>query len=316
MKFNILIVASALLLTSCFRAQSPLKQALEMAGDNRTELEKVLAHYESEGDAQKLEAARYLIANMPGHSSYGTERINDYYTIALNLARSGMEPRTQYDSLLYLSQNQFAGIQGQAVSDLRIIKADYLISSIDKAFAAWRGNRFAEHVTFDEFCEWLLPYKCVEMQSMDAWRDTMVAHYGAALTEWLPNDESYNSTFRALEVVREYVLERLGRFEIYTDAPIPLRSAETMVNLQFGRCIDFVTLGVMAFRSFGLPVVIDEVPCYGRFRAGHAWFTMLNDRGEELPSEWDLSTTPGKAFFTNYTLPRSIATRMQSITTE
>ena len=304
MKFNILIVASALLLTSCFRTQSPLEQALEMAGDNRAELEKVLAHYKNEGDAQKLEAARYLIENMPGHSSYSTERINDYYTIALNLARSGMEPRAQYDSLLFLSQHQFASIQSQAVTDMKIIKADYLISSIDKAFAAWRGNRFAEHVTFDEFCEWLLPYKCVEMQSLDAWRDTMVAHYGAALTEWLPNDESYNSTFRALEVVREYVLERLGRFEIYTDAPIPLRSAETMVNLQFGRCIDFVTLGVMAFRSLGLPVVIDEVPCYGRFRAGHAWFTMLNDRGEELPSEWDLSTTPGKAFFTNYTLPK------------
>lgn len=304
MKSNILTVVGALLLTSCLRAPSPLEQALEMAGDNRAELEKVLEHYETEGDAQKLEAAEYLIKNMPGHSSYGTERINDYYAIALNLARSGMEPRAQYDSLLFLSQHQFASIQSQAVTDMKIIKADYLISSIDKAFAAWRGNRFAEHVTFDEFCEWLLPYKCVEMQSMDAWRDTMVAHYGAALTEWLPNDESYNSTFRALEVVREYVLERLGRFEIYTDAPIPLRSAETMVNLQFGRCIDFVTLGVMAFRSFGLPVVIDEVPCYGRFRAGHAWFTMLNDRGEELPSEWDLSTTPGKAFFTNYTLPK------------
>ncbi|MBR7036260.1 MAG: hypothetical protein IKI25_10940, partial [Bacteroidales bacterium] len=304
MKFNILIVTIALLLTSCFRAQSPLEQSLKLAGDNRAELEKVLAHYENEGDAQKLEAARFLIANMPGHSSYGTERINDYYTIALNLARSGMDPRAQYDSLLYLSQNQFAGLQSQVAPDLKIIKADYLINSIDKAFAAWRGNRFAEHVTFDEFCEWLLPYKCVEMQSMDAWRDTMVAHYGASLTEWLPNDESYNSTFRALEVVREYVLERLGRFEIYTEAPIPLRSAETMVNLQFGRCIDFVTLGVMAFRSLGLPVVIDEVPCYGRFRAGHAWFTMLNDRGEELPSEWDLSTTPGKAFFTNYTLPK------------
>ena len=303
MKQFLLLFLSSILLASC-NQPSPLKQALNAAGDNRAELEKVLVHYESEDDAQKLEAARFLISNMPGHSSYGTERINEYYTIALNLARSGMDPKAQYDSLLYLSRNEFASTQNQAVPDSKIITADYLISSIDKAFDSWRGNRFAEHVTFDEFCEWLLPYKCVEMQSFDAWRDTMVAHYGASLTEWLPNDESYNSTFRALEVVREYVLERLGRFEIYTEAPIPLRSAETMVNLQFGRCIDFVTLGVMAFRSLGLPVVIDEVPCYGRFRAGHAWFTMLNDRGEELPSEWDLSTTPGKAFFTNYTLPK------------
>lgn len=304
MKTNIIIAVCALLLTSCFRTPSPLEQALEIAGENRAELERVIAHYENTGDTEKQQAAKYLIENMPGHFSYSTNRIDDYYRIALNLARSGMPPKEQYDSLLYLSQHEFADLPRQSVQDVKVIKADYLIKSIDAAFAAWRGNRFAEHVTFDEFCEWLLPYKCVEKQSLDAWRDTMQAHYGAALAEWLPNDESYNSTFRALEVVREYVLERLGRFEIYTDAPIELRSAETMVNLQFGRCIDFVTLGVMAFRSFGLPVAIDEVPCYGRFRAGHAWFTMLNDRGEELPSEWDLSTTPGKAFFTNYTLPK------------
>lgn len=35
MKLNIIIVVSALLLTSCFRAQSPLEQALEIAGENR-----------------------------------------------------------------------------------------------------------------------------------------------------------------------------------------------------------------------------------------------------------------------------------------
>ncbi|MBP5365639.1 MAG: hypothetical protein J6Y82_06925 [Bacteroidales bacterium] len=306
MKNLIVSLSIALALVSCTTAPDFLSQTLTLAGENRPQLERVIAHYDSIGDPEKQAAARYLIENMAGHYSYEGSRIDEYYTIALSLARSGMAPDAQYDSLLALSRGEFADVPSHTVQDAKVVRADYLIRNIDAAFAAWRGNRFAEHLTFSEFCEWLLPYKCCERQSLDAWRDTMVAHYGASLAEWQPNDESYNSTFRALEVVREYVLDRLGRFEIYTDAPIELRSAETMVNLRFGRCIDFVTLGTMAFRSLGLPVVIDEVPCYGRFRAGHAWFTLLNDRGEELPSEWDLSTTPGKAFFTNYTFPKVV----------
>jgi len=61
----------------------------------------------------------------------------------------------------------------------------------------------------------------------------------------------------------------------------------TMSRQTFGRCIDYVNLGVATFRSLGLPVIIDETPLWGRYRAGHSWYTMLSDRGEELHSEWD-----------------------------
>ena len=110
MKSNIIIAVGALLLTSCFRAQSPLEQALEIAGENRAELERVIAHYENTGDTEKQQAAKYLIENMPGHFSYSTNRIDDYYRIALNLAKSDMPPKEQYDSLLYLSQHEFADL--------------------------------------------------------------------------------------------------------------------------------------------------------------------------------------------------------------
>lgn len=41
---------------------------MALAGDNQGELEKVLEHYA--GEPMKLEAARFLIENMPGHYSY------------------------------------------------------------------------------------------------------------------------------------------------------------------------------------------------------------------------------------------------------
>ncbi len=300
----ILAIITTFFISACTSAPSALEQALQFAGENRGELERVIAHYDSVGDAEKQAAARFLIENMPGHYSYASKSINDYYATALDLARSEMSPKAQYDSLLYLSKHKYSTLKSRTVQDIKIIKSDYLIRNIDQAFDIWRNGMYAKHLTFDEFCEWLLPYKCTELQSFDAWRDTMIAHYGHSLDRLHPNDESYYTTFRALDFVRNGVLEKLGRFEIYDESAIELRSAETMVNMKFGRCIDFVTLGTLAFRSMGLPVVIDEVPIYGRFRAGHAWFTMLNDKGEELASEWDLTCVPGKAFFPNYTFPK------------
>ena len=54
------------LLTACDNDRDILlEEALEKAGNNRTELEQVLAHYA--GDSIKLEASKYLIRNLPGH---------------------------------------------------------------------------------------------------------------------------------------------------------------------------------------------------------------------------------------------------------
>lgn len=54
---------------SCtFKKDNRLEYALRFAESNRTELEKVLDHYST--DPEKLEAARFLIENMPYHYGY------------------------------------------------------------------------------------------------------------------------------------------------------------------------------------------------------------------------------------------------------
>ena len=59
---------------SChFEENRRLKEALSLAGDNRSELEKILAHYAD--DPEKSKAARFLVENMPGHSGVTTADI-------------------------------------------------------------------------------------------------------------------------------------------------------------------------------------------------------------------------------------------------
>lgn len=74
-------LCSFFLLFSCLNSPNKdiiLQNALEQAGNNRSELEKVLEYYKN--DSLKLEAARFLIRNMPYHYSYcDTISINSFY---------------------------------------------------------------------------------------------------------------------------------------------------------------------------------------------------------------------------------------------
>ena len=67
------ILLSAILLSSCKDSRN---EALRYAGNNRSELEKVLDHYKD--DPEKLAAAMFLIENMPEHYSYRSDSIHTY----------------------------------------------------------------------------------------------------------------------------------------------------------------------------------------------------------------------------------------------
>ncbi|MFR5659761.1 MAG: hypothetical protein ACLUDU_18075 [Butyricimonas faecihominis] len=55
---------------------SRLEEVLELSGSNRAQLEKVLQHYSSPADSLKLQAALFLIENMPGHYTLRGDKID------------------------------------------------------------------------------------------------------------------------------------------------------------------------------------------------------------------------------------------------
>ena len=74
-RMTIIWSLSIVFFVSCESAgDKRLDFALEQAGKNRIELEKVLNYYQN--DSLKLEAARFLIRNMPGHGGYEDDRLD------------------------------------------------------------------------------------------------------------------------------------------------------------------------------------------------------------------------------------------------
>ena len=293
---TLVAVCLVLLLTCCSRESASLRYALRQAGDNRSELEAVLAHYSD--DSEKLAAARYLIANLPAHYSYAGDSIYEYYDYAARiLSDTLLTPEQQRDTLLYVSDRDFPNVATQTIPDACIITADYLIKNIDMAYAQWKTCPWARQLTFDEFCEWLLPYKIKELQSLDSWRDTLQAHFGLALENMIPDDDEYLTTRKTAEIVRNAINSKVLRHGLYTRSGHPLLSAGLFPYYTFGDIPDYVRLGALTYRSLGIPAIIDETPVGSRDVAAVSWFTILSDRGEEVPSPWDISSYPGMGFF-------------------
>ena len=299
-KFMTAVAGCLSIFSSCSNeSDAMLRYALEQAGDNRPELESVLEHYRTADDnPEKLVAARYLIGNLPAHYSYADGRIHNYYEYAARiLANTSLAPEQQRDSLLASSDSLYGDLPMHTIPDARIIEAGYIIDNIDRSYAQWRGCPWAGQITFDEYLEWLLPYKAVELQELDAWRDTLPAHFGGGLLHPIRNDVEYNTTMGVADMLRNDAQSTMHRHGLYTRAGLPLLSAYLLPRQTFGNIPDYALVAVLLMRSAGIPAVIDETPVGARYEAASRWFVIIADKGEEEASEWDLSTNIGWGFF-------------------
>ena len=309
-KLILFAITITLLFMSCSEDSRYLREALKVAGENRGQLEAVLEHYRTvDNDPQKLAAAEYLIANMPAHYSYrDTAAINRYYHQALEILGTGSSPDWQRDTLREISEKQYFGLTQDTISDVKVITADYLIYSIDHAFKQWRTKPWAQHLTYEEFRDWILPYKVTELQSLDAWRDTLSQHYSDSLNTIPPTDIQRNSIFGAIEIARNEIHSKqsaIGLRVIWENSgSMPMLSAATWVRMTYGSCWDYVIMGTAVFRSLGMPAAVDQVPEWGRNSEGHSWYVFPDDRGREQVTINSLIMPAGQQFYPYERIPK------------
>ncbi len=279
--------------------QPSIADVLDSAGPNRSELEAVLSHYKTnDNNPQKLRAAEFLIENMPAHYSYAGNAIYEYYEYAAGiLANKSLSQEQQRDSLLSITDLKYRDLPSHTVPDAQVIKADFLIKNIDTSYDRWVNCDWARQITFDEYLEWLLPYKAIELQELDAWRDTLLAHFGKGLEHPIKNDVEYNTTIAIADMLRNDAYHGLNRYGLYTRAGLPLLSAHLQAAQTYGNIPDYALTAVLVFRSAGIPAVWDETPVGSRGTAATRWYTIISDRGEQLNSEWDFATMIGGSFF-------------------
>ena len=88
---KIIVSIICIICFSCSEKYTPeIEEVLQQAGENHSQLEKVLKHYgKKPADSLKLRAAEFLIENMPGkYSEYFDAPWNDVATVHLRWTSS------------------------------------------------------------------------------------------------------------------------------------------------------------------------------------------------------------------------------------
>ncbi len=277
-----------------------IDSALVKAGDNRSELEKVLTHYAADPDTLKYQAAEYLIANMEGHC-YATYILHDTSgaEVPFNvLDYPDYKTMVAACDTIEATRGELDYRSDKKTYDLETITAEYLIEQIDYAFQAWREKPWARDFSYDEFCSYILPYRG-SSEPLEPWRRAFLDKYAGLDTLMAdPTDPLEAARLINQDIITWFTFD--PRFYYH---PTDLGLAE-MLSIGKGRCEDMTNVTIYAMRANGLAVTSDYTPHWANTGNNHAWNAIVTTNGkvipfmgaESSPGDYKLAHVPAKVY--------------------
>ena len=263
----VLCIAGVIFFASCQR-RSPIEISLELAGDNRSELESVLAHYSTDlSDSLKYQAAVYLIENMAERWSIAGKRIDCFRdTLFLDTIRSPKE--------IWAEIAKDTASKEEYQPNIRTIKADYLIDNIDFAFETWQKVSWTDSIPFSIFKEYILPYSIAE-EPITSWRRLLHEEYKHVVEK----AKNPRDAFRRL-----YFHITRDKFRL-SNVPADYSHLLDPVTIQAigrGTCDKQALLIVSAARALAIPAAYDYLNYWASYsKLGHSWPVYIDE--QEIP---------------------------------
>ncbi len=281
-----------------------LQAALEASGDNRPRLEAVLRHCRTGADSLKLEAARFLIANMEQHSFARLclcDSLEEEVALDVLAYPDYTALRAAIDSIEAV-RGELSYRRDEIIPDLEAMSDALLIENIDYAFRAWRERPWARHYSFAEFRDYVLPYRGSN-EPLESWRPFFFERYHDLADRMEdPTDPIEAARLINADLITWFTFDE--RFYLHpTD-----QGLSEMRACGLGRCEDMTNLAIYAMRANGLPVTSDYTPFWANAGNNHAWNAILDRDGRVLsfmgceahPGEYRLWNKLAKAYRKTY----------------
>lgn len=249
-----------------------LKLALEQAGANKKELEKVIVHYKKNPeDSLKLRAAYFLIENMPYYSwQAGLNKFDGAFDSIAKIPIDQLQQRRLTFEFLLDSISKIPNFDNpKTVRDIETLQAAYLIENIDLAFEAWHRHPIEKRAGFTDFCNFILPYRNYNEPLEPHTRKKFMEAYGWAFDS-LKSGASLESV--ADTIIQTFGFKGMGT--IRAKYPIPL-SISQFEKCRMGLCNDEVNYFVHLFRAIGINSSEEFIPRYGNsYSTGHSFLRL------------------------------------------
>lgn len=285
-------------------ADKQLEQALQMAGSHRPELEKALNYYDpSSKDSLKYKAIHFLIRNMPGSWGVDSSFLRQYqpfYDVYHSYARKyngniHSALTGKIDSIWELNRSRFPRLEDKALADLHHISAARLISETELAFQAWEKNTYTRNSSFEDFCEYILPYRRKNGLYIDEAREIFYQRHHSHFfrkdsTDFIRETDSLLYLYRDIT------------HNCFHGSSIPIPSASTLEYLGKGLCDHRCWFNSLLLSSLGMAVAVDFVPAWGNRNSSHTWNVLVfNGQSYAFESFWDNNRWKYKRIYNNQT---------------
>lgn len=259
--------------------ENALEMALQSAGDNRSELEKVLCRYQREAsDSLKYKAACFLIENMPFYIYSESKQLENYKSYYAWLKPSkGKTAQQVADSVKKVYGPMEAPSRKRDVIE---IDSAYLCHNIDWAFKVWREQPWGKNISFETFSEYLLPYR-INDEPLAYWREMYYEKYNPLLDSLRMSD---SLDIEDPVVVARYLMKRLPDQNHYYTSVVPYSFGHIgpdHVQSLSGTCREVTDFAVYLFRALGIPCAVDHIPMRSTVNVGHFWLTFWDKDGTE-----------------------------------
>ena len=241
-------------IVSCNRPPKDVRMVLDAAGDNRKEQGKVIDHYKSIGNKEKLKAAYFLIGNMDDKFSLDIDVARKYdplFNFFGSLRQRGIPVKNlpfvkaAWDSLVSVL-GPFKADDTEWIPDYKKMKAEYLIDNIDLAFATRDSSPWGHKISFEQFCEYVLSYRFRD-EPLENWRSFYHDKYRSML-----DTLQVDSCFKLASRMHKYV-PTLWSLILFRNYPFDF-SINQMENARIGTCDNVAIFRAMVLRAAGIPV--------------------------------------------------------------
>ena len=277
---------------SCTPKDALLEHALEKAGTNRAELEKVLNRYR-DTDEEKYRAACFLIRNMPFYHSYEGKELEKYLRYYKARYADGGIIRTVVDSIRR-ADGEFSMATLRKRKDTETVDSAFLVTHIDWAFKVWREQPWGKNVSFADFCEYILPYRIGD-EPLSLWRKKLYEEYNPILDS-LRTTPSADNPLQAAQVLLTHL--RKEKYLFTASFPEGPHVGPDILQWRVGICRDFADGMMYACRAVGVPCGTDRVLMRGDCNSGHSWNFVLDSNRVSYSTDFPRGRhwKPGKKY--------------------
>ena len=160
--------------------------------------------------------------------------------------------------------------------DIEIVKSDFLIYYIDYAFKLLGENPWLNQISFEDFCDYILPYRISHEALDQGWKDSLRQPLEGSLKEIIVfhDDKKYSSFHWSRNLGLMFDLHYASKdFNI--------------ANIHFERfeCQNSSLAKLFFYRAIGVPAALEYIPAWANSNGHHYWVTIIDPRLRDVKFE-------------------------------